>query len=104
VQQARQSGRILYARMQTRDSLGRAASMALGVSTAAIIGSFYPVDAQQSLRPSAVGGCRITGRVTSGDQPLPGVSILIRADDGVKAATSTDLDGRYTIAFAPNGA
>ena len=46
--------------------------------------------------------CRVGGRVTSGRDPLPGVSIVVHAGDALKAATSTDLDGRYVILFAPN--
>ncbi len=57
---------------------------------------------QTSAQPSAAPACRIDGRVTSGGLALPGVSIVVHAGDALKAATSTDLDGRYTILFAPN--
>jgi hypothetical protein len=40
--------------------------------------------------------------VTSGRDPLPGVSIVVHTGDTLKAATSTDVDGRYTILFSPN--
>src|SRR5262249_44391852 len=46
--------------------------------------------------------CRVEGRVTSGREPLPGVSIVVHAGDALKAATSTDVDGHYTILFSPN--
>lgn len=44
--------------------------------------------------------CRISGRVTSGTTPLPGVAIIARTAQAVITATSTDLDGRYDLAFA----
>jgi len=40
--------------------------------------------------------------VTSGTAPLPGVSVVVRAGGALRAATSTDVDGTYTILFAPN--
>src|SRR6185436_4567694 len=52
--------------------------------------------------PQATARCRVDGRVTSGTAPLPGVSIVVQVGDAVKATTSTDLDGKYTIAFSPN--
>src|SRR5437899_2851371 len=67
-----------------------------------------------SSRPVAIGGsqtaaaqpasarCRVDGRVTSGAVPLPGVSIGIRAGEATRAATSTELDGRYSLLFTPN--
>jgi hypothetical protein len=57
-----------------------------------------PVDAQQALPP---GACRITGRATSGATPLPGVTVVIRSNDAVKAATSTDPDGTYRVTLSP---
>jgi hypothetical protein len=66
---------------------------------AGLAGSFLrPVDAQQALPP---GACRITGRATSGATPLPGVTVVIRSNDAVKAATSTDPDGTYHVALGP---
>jgi hypothetical protein len=44
----------------------------------------------------------VDGRVTSGTAALPGVSIVAQVGDSVKATTSTDLDGKYTIAFSPD--
>jgi len=46
--------------------------------------------------------CRVTGRITSNGTPLPGASVVARAADAVRAVTSTDIDGSYTILFAPN--
>ena len=46
--------------------------------------------------------CRVEGHVTSGRDPLPGVSVVVHAGDNLKAATSTDIDGKFTIVFAPN--
>ena len=45
--------------------------------------------------------CRATGRIVSGEVPLPGTTVTVRDGDRVVAATSTDLDGRYSIAIAP---
>src|SRR5690348_15848473 len=46
--------------------------------------------------------CRVEGHVTSGRDALPGVSTVVHAVDALLAATSTDIDGRYVILFAPN--
>ncbi|MEO8259790.1 MAG: TonB-dependent receptor [Acidobacteriota bacterium] len=51
--------------------------------------------------PPAALRCRVDGRVTSGTTPLPGVSIVVQVGDAIRATTSTDLDGNYTIAFVP---
>ena len=45
--------------------------------------------------------CRVAGHVTSGRDPLPGASIVLRLGDTLKAATSTDVDGGFAIAVAP---
>jgi hypothetical protein len=55
-----------------------------------------PVDAWQQ---SAASACRVSGRAVSGNLPLPGVSVLVRSNDVVKAATSTDPDGTYHLAL-----
>ena len=34
--------------------------------------------------------------------PLPGASVVVQVGDAVKAATSTDADGKFTITFSPN--
>ena len=52
-------------------------------------------------QPSAA-RCRVEGHVTSGNLPLPGASVVVQVGDAVKAATSTDADGKFTIAFSPN--
>jgi hypothetical protein len=63
-------------------------------------GRMGPVDAwQQPAAPM----CRVSGRATSGNQPLPGVSVLVRTGDVVKSATSTDPDGTYHLSL-PAGA
>jgi hypothetical protein len=51
-----------------------------------------PLDARQ-----APDGCRVSGRATSGTTPLPGVAVILRAHEAVKAATSTEPDGRYQV-------
>src|SRR5437899_9367018 len=48
--------------------------------------------------------CRISGRITSANAPLPGVSVVVHVGDSVRAATSTAVDGTYTILFTPNAA
>ena len=60
-----------------------------------------PAPQAQPARPSP-NGCRVTGRVVSGTLPLPGVSIVVRVGDAIKAATSTDGDGKFAIIFGPN--
>jgi hypothetical protein len=57
-------------------------------------GPSVELDAQQ---PLASGACRITGRATSGGTPLPGVSVVVRLEDAVKTATSSDTDGTYRL-------
>ncbi len=46
--------------------------------------------------------CRVEGHVKSGDVPLPGASVVVQVGDAIKAATSTDSDGKFTIVFSPN--
>ena len=46
--------------------------------------------------------CRVEGHVTSGQGVLPGASVVVHVGDALKAATSTDIDGKYAIVFAPN--
>ena len=45
--------------------------------------------------------CRIEGHVSSGQTPLPGVSVLVQEDGLTKAETSTAVDGAYAIALGP---
>src|SRR5262249_23788655 len=47
--------------------------------------------------------CRVDGHVSSNNIPLPGVSIVVHTGDNVSAATSTGVDGRYTLSI-PSGA
>src|SRR5262249_23974866 len=62
-----------------------------------------PATAAQTTSPRpAPTGCRVTGRVLSGTTPLPGAAIVVRVGDAVKAATSTDAEGKFTILFGPN--
>src|SRR5262245_28137994 len=53
-------------------------------------------------RPAPPAGCRVTGTVTAGTTPLPGVAIVVKVGAAVKAATSTDAEGKFTILFGPN--
>ena len=52
--------------------------------------------------PAAGPRCRVEGHVRSGNLPLPGASVIVQVGDAVKAATSTDTDGKFTITFSPN--
>jgi trimeric autotransporter adhesin len=47
------------------------------------------------------GSCRISGRAMAAAVPLPGVAVLVRTGDAVKAATSTDTDGAYRLNVPP---
>src|SRR5262245_27845757 len=82
-------------------------SIVLGLTLAALVmllGAESPSVLAQVAAPGAVARCRVTGRVTSGSNPLPGVSIVVCSGDVVKTATSTDVDGTYTILFGPDAA
>ena len=56
--------------------------------------------ASQPPQPARAAGSRGTSR--SGNVPLPGASVVVQVGDAVKAATSTDADGKFTIVFSPN--
>src|SRR4051812_49255204 len=47
------------------------------------------------------GSCRISGRAMAAAVPLPGVAVLVRTGDALKAATSTDTDGAYRLNVPP---
>jgi hypothetical protein len=75
---------------------------ALALATAGVVGASA---GQQPPLPSpqpAGATCRVEGRVSSGRDGLPGVSVVVHVGGVLKAATSTDIDGRYTIVFSPN--
>lgn len=61
-------------------------------------GLWVPVVADQ-----AGAACRVAGRAASGATPLPGVSVVAKIGDAVRAATSTEQDGTYTLTL-PAGA
>ena len=64
-----------------------------------------PPSPQTETDSSARRSCRVEGHITSGRDALPGVSVIAHADaagDILKAATSTDTDGNFSILFAPN--
>src|SRR5262245_58586857 len=52
------------------------------------------VHAQEGRAPDT---CVLTGTVTSGGTPLPGVAITIRAGDAAPRMSSTGLDGRFEV-------
>lgn len=62
---------------------------AVAVTIAASFGQ-----AQQAPAP-----CTVSGRVTSGATPLPGVSLVVTTGAAVAAATSTAADGTYRLAL-----
>jgi len=64
--------------------------------------SSRPTAAPAAAQTAPADRCRVDGRVTSGGVPLPGVSIGIRSGDDTRALTSSDVDGRYAIAFSPD--
>src|SRR5262245_37834458 len=72
---------------------------ALALAIAGVVGA--SAGGQNPSTPQAGPVCRVEGRITSGRDPLPGVSVVVRVGGALKAATSTDIDGRYTIVFSP---
>jgi len=57
---------------------------------------------QQTAAPAATTRpCRLIGRITSGDTPLPGAVVTILRDDKPLGATSTDAGGEYALALIP---
>jgi hypothetical protein len=80
-----------------RKTLARRLAVAAGAAamTAAVM---LPLEAQQG--PAA---CRVAGRAASGAAPLPGVAIVVRSGETVKAVTSSDPDGTYHVTL-PAGA
>src|SRR5687768_9208842 len=77
-----------------RQSSRRSFTAALAALTLALCWpSMAPlVDARQS--PPV---CVVTGKVVSGDTPLPGVSVTAMSDDRLVAAASTAVDGSYKM-------
>ena len=70
---------------------------------ACVVATSTSVPSAQGQPPAASApSCRVDGRVTAGRIPLPGVAIVARAGDAVKASTSTDTDGRFTMRVAPD--
>ncbi len=61
-----------------------------------------PPDSPATAPPAP--SCDVTGRVTSGNQPLPGVAVTAAHTlTGKKVATSTDIDGSYLFSVPSNG-
>jgi trimeric autotransporter adhesin len=69
----------------------------LGASLMLAFAFMNPLGAQQP--PPGV--CRVTGRVTAGTTPLPGVAIAVKAGDAVKGITSTETDGGFGLTLTP---
>jgi hypothetical protein len=81
----------------------------LAFAAAGVVGASAgaPPAQQAGAAPQSPRGqsCRVEGHITSGRVALPGVSIVVHAGaagDILKAATSTDTDGKFTILFAPD--
>ena len=70
-----------------------------GCIAAAVVG----VVARAQDSPSSA-RCRVAGRVTSGGVPIPGATLVVRVADAVQLATSTDVEGTYSIQFAARAA
>ncbi len=58
-------------------------------------GVIVPIGAAEQAIPT--NECRVAGKVTSNTQPLPGVVVFVRDGERLVAATSTDIDGSYTV-------
>jgi hypothetical protein len=78
-----------------------AAGAAFLILAAALYSSALGAQAPQATTSPAPSRCRVDGRVSSGGAPLPGASVIVRAGAAVRAATSTDVDGRFAVLFAP---
>jgi trimeric autotransporter adhesin len=78
-------------------------ALCIGALLGAAVGAQAP-SAPGVANAQATPSCRISGRVTSGNTPLPGVSITVRAGDALKIATSTDIDGTYAFSSTPGAA
>src|ERR1700730_5767519 len=77
--------------------------LAIAALLSALVGAEAPRQAGAASPQAPVAArCRVEGHVTSGAVALPGVSVVVQAGDVVKAATSTDIDGKFTILFTPN--
>src|SRR5437588_2234350 len=87
--------RISTDRMTTFHMSRRTAGLGAGVALA--FAFMNPLGAQQA--PAGV--CRLTGRVTSGTTPLPGVAIAVKAGDVVKGITSTETEGGFGLTLTP---
>src|SRR5262245_32224200 len=74
----------------------------LALATAGVVGASAGPRQPQQLATAQSAVCRVEGQITSSRDALPGASVVVRVGGVLKAATSTDLDGRYTIVFAPN--
>jgi hypothetical protein len=56
---------------------------------------------QNAPSPETPPSCVVSGRITSGGTPLPGVSLVAMRDGRLVAATSTDANGAYRLRVAP---
>jgi trimeric autotransporter adhesin len=79
-----------------RSSLRSCRRLLAVAGTFGLATAILPLDARQ-----APAGCQITGKASSATRPLPGVSLVARAGDTVKAVTSTEPDGTYRMPLAP---
>jgi trimeric autotransporter adhesin len=75
--------------------------VAAGCMAAAVVGVVARAQDPHGTAQAASTRCRVAGRVTSGGVPLPGATIVVRVGDTVHLATSTDVEGTYSIQFAP---
>ena len=87
-----------------RDATRRAWAVGACCAAALVMFGQFPVAATspRSRQEPAPAGCRVTGRVLVGAEPLPGAAVVVSAAGTVKVATSTGVDGKFTILFGPN--
>src|SRR5574340_1378782 len=80
---------------------GTAAAVCLALASAAVCVAQGMPPATAAPPASA---CDIAGRVTAGNNPLPGVAVTAANTlTGKKAATSTDINGAYLLTAPSNG-
>ena len=76
------------------------ACVCVALACGAAIGAQNPTNAPTEATTPGV-RCRITGHVSSGTTPLPGVSIVLSLDTSPRAITSTEVDGTYLVQLVP---
>lgn len=85
----------------------RSMSFASRISVPAVLAilgaSHLTLSGQAPAQPAAQAPCAVTGLVTSGGTPLPGVSLSLAAGQA-KVISSTDADGAFRVRVTPSAA